>query len=82
MSRVRVGYLTKPKVRMAAGSSLGGGNIAEFEEDYDNGLQLMYSGKGGKKQSKKGKTRKLKKYNKTRKNKNNNRTKKHKKGKK
>ena len=82
MSRVRVGYLTKPRVRMAAGSSLGGGNIAEFEEDYDNGLQLMYSGKGGKKSSKRGKTRKLKKYNKTKKNKNNNRTKKHKKGKK
>jgi hypothetical protein len=82
MSRVRVGYLTKPKARMTAGSLLRGGNIDDFEEDYDTGLQLMYSGKGGKKQSKKGKTRKLKKYNKTKKNKNNNRTKKHKKGKK
>jgi hypothetical protein len=85
MSSVRVGYITKPREARGAqakakGPNKGGGpfNTDQFEEEYDNGLDLMYSSStvpddvktaGQRKKSKK--TKKLKKYHKGKKSKKN-----------
>jgi hypothetical protein len=91
MSSVRVGYITKPRVPrgalsiaegvVAESANRGGGpiNIEKFEEEYDKGLELMYSNvkidpadiKTAGKRKKSKKTKKLKKYHKGKKSKKN-----------